>query len=218
MTCSEGRTGTGARKAVGAGRRTHEPRAGAERSDQGSAADARLVELAAGGDAGAFEELFGRYRERVYRIAYGWCFDAQLALDLVQDVFIRAFRSLGRFRSEASVWTWLCRIAINRCLDYVRKKERTKEISVEAPEDVAAHPQQNHADPADAAQLQELKHALARAIGNLSPEARAAFTLRFFENLSYKEIAAALDCSVGTVMSRLFYARQKLRTLLEGYM
>lgn len=181
-------------------------------------ADARLVELAVAGHQEAFEALFNRYRERVYRIAYGWCYDAQTALDLVQDVFVKAFRSLDRFRRESSIWTWLCRITINRCLDFVRKKERSKEIPVEAPQDVAANGQGAYIDPSAEAELGELKAALAGAIDGLSPEARSAFTLRFFDELSYKEIADTLDCSIGTVMSRLFYARQRLRELLKDYL
>jgi len=181
--------------------------------------DARLVELAVNGSEDAYEKLFESYRERVYRVAYGWCHDSQTALDLVQDVFIKAFRSLDRFRSDSSIWTWLCRIAINRCLDYARKKGRSKEISVEAPEDIApAQGVTGSADPADEAQLRELKVAVEGAIEALSPEAKSAFTLRFFDEMSYREIAKALDCSVGTVMSRLFYARQKLKDLLGDYL
>ena len=96
--------------------------AGAAGKASAEIADGELVQLAVAGDQEAFAQLFERYRERVYRIAYGWCFDSQTALDLVQDVFVKVYRSLDRFRKEASFWTWLCRIAINRCLDFVRKK------------------------------------------------------------------------------------------------
>jgi RNA polymerase sigma-70 factor (ECF subfamily) len=181
-------------------------------------ADSLLVELAVNGSQEAFEELFMRYRERVYRIAYGWCFERETALDLVQDVFIKAFRSLDRFRRESSLWTWLCRITINRCLDFIRKKERNREIPVEAPEDVAPDGRKRIIEPPEDLELMELKGAVTRTIDDLSTEARSAFILRFYDNLSYKEIAQALDCSVGTVMSRLFYARQKLKTLLEDYL
>jgi RNA polymerase sigma-70 factor (ECF subfamily) len=181
-------------------------------------ADGRLVQLAVAGSQEAFAELFERYRERVYRIAYGWCFDSQTALDLVQDVFVKVYRSLDRFRKEASFWTWLCRITINRCLDFVRKKERTKETPVEDPQELPGAAHSAGESPVEELELSELKGALTGAIDALSPEARSAFILRFFDNLSYKEIAAALDCSIGTVMSRLFYARQKLRDLLEDYL
>jgi len=181
-------------------------------------ADSLLVELAVKGSQEAFEALFLRYRERVYRTAYGWCFERETALDLVQDVFVKAFRSLDRFRGESGIWTWLCRITINRCLDFIRKKERSKEIPVEAPEDVAPCGQKENPEPPEELELAELKGALTRAIDDLSTEARSAFILRFYDNLSYKEISQALDCSVGTVMSRLFYARQKLKTMLEDYL
>lgn len=190
----------------------------ARRRAGGPPVDSTLVELALQGRQDAFRDLFERYRQRVYRIAYGWCYQKQTALDLVQDVFVKAFRSLGKFRKESSFWTWLCRITINRCLDYIRKKSRSKEIPVEEPAEVAPAAGANSANPAQQAQLNELQRALAGALRQLSPQARAAFTLRFYDQLSYREIAEALDCSIGTVMSRLFYARQKLRELLEDYL
>jgi RNA polymerase sigma-70 factor (ECF subfamily) len=206
VTCSKDRVAPGSKPKKGAPGKTH------------AVADSRLVELAAAGRQEAFRELFERYRERVYRIAYGWCFETQTALDLVQDVFVKVYRSLGRFRKEASFWTWLCRITINRCLDFVRKKERTKEMAVEDVEDFARNGTEAFRGPAQELELAELKGALVGAIDDLSPEARSAFILRFFDDLSYKEIAEALECSVGTVMSRLFYARQKLKELLKEYL
>jgi len=215
VTCSRDRVGSGSAKDVGAAAKAQTPGPAAS---EAAVADARLVQLALAGRPDAFAQLFERYRERVYRIAYGWCFDSQTALDLVQDVFVKVYRSLGMFRKEASFWTWLCRIAINRCLDFVRKKERTKEMPVEDPQEYARATDEPRADPLGELELSELKGALTGAIDALSPEARSAFILRFFDNLSYKEIAAALDCSIGTVMSRLFYARQKLKDLLGDYL
>jgi RNA polymerase sigma-70 factor (ECF subfamily) len=215
VTCSRDRVGSRSAKDAGA---AGEVQARGPAAGGAALADARLVQLAIAGRQDAFAQLFERYRERVYRIAYGWCFDSQTALDLVQDVFVKVYRSLGMFREEASFWTWLCRIAINRCLDFVRKKERTKEMPVEDPQEYVRAAGEPGADPVGELELRELKGALTGAIDALSPEARSAFILRFFDNLSYKEIAAALDCSIGTVMSRLFYARQKLRDLLGGYL
>lgn len=209
VTCSRDRVSSKSAKDAGA--------AGKAGASPGAVADGELVQLAVAGDQEAFAQLFERYRERVYRIAYGWCFDSQTALDLVQDVFVKVYRSLDRFRKEASFWTWLCRIAINRCLDFVRKKERTKETPVEDPQELSQAANGSES-PVQELELSELKGALTGAIDALSPEARSAFILRFFDNLSYKEIAAALDCSIGTVMSRLFYARQKLRDLLKDYL
>lgn len=206
VTCSRNRVGS-------------KPAAAGESAGRaGAVADGRLVQLAVAGSQEAFTELFERYRERVYRIAYGWCFDSQTALDLVQDVFIKVYRSLESFRKEASFWTWLCRITINRCLDFVRKKERMRETPVEDPQELPGAADSAGESPVEELELSELKGALTGAIDALSPEARSAFILRFFDNLSYKEIAAALDCSIGTVMSRLFYARQKLRDLLKDYL
>ena len=222
MTCYKDRVKPGSDKTRGTAKtapaRTQAP-AGAESAGRDARPDSLLVELAAAGNQDAFEELFERYHSRVYRVAYGWCFDAQTALDLVQDVFVKVFRSLDRFRAESSIWTWLCRITITRCLDFVRKKERTRVVLVEAPQDISPNRRKTaQAGPPQEAELGELKGALAGAIERLSPEARCAFSLRYFEDLSYREIAKVLDCSVGTVMSRLFYARQKLKTLLQDYL
>jgi RNA polymerase sigma-70 factor (ECF subfamily) len=183
-------------------------------SDSG---DKDLVSRARAHEEGAFEALFRKYRDRVYRVVYGWCLDPEAALDLTQDVFLRAFRSIGSFKEESSFYTWLCRIAINRCLDYQREKKKHREVALEeslGEESVGCE----GVAPASAVLVEELKRDLREAIDKLSEDARTAFTLRFFEGLSYKEIAEALECSVGTVMSRIFYARQRLREILKGHL
>jgi RNA polymerase sigma-70 factor (ECF subfamily) len=176
-----------------------------------------LVARARAHEEAAFESLFRRYRDKIYRVVYGWCLDSEVAMDLTQDVFLKAFRSIGSFKEESSFYTWLCRIAINRCMDYCRQKRKHREIFLE---EVAAEEsaQREEEIPPSAVQVEELKRDLRNAIDQLSEEARAAFTLRFFEGLSYKEIADALECSIGTVMSRIFYARQRLRELLKGHL
>jgi RNA polymerase sigma-70 factor (ECF subfamily) len=179
--------------------------------------DRELVARARAHEEAGFESLFRKYRDKIYRVVYGWCLDSEAAMDLTQDVFLKAFRSIGSFKEESSFYTWLCRIAINRCMDYCRQKRKHREIFLE---EVAVEERAKREEeiPPSAVQVEELKRDLRNAIDQLSEEARAAFTLRFFEGLSYKEIADALECSIGTVMSRIFYARQRLRELLKGHL
>jgi RNA polymerase sigma-70 factor (ECF subfamily) len=181
------------------------------------AGEKELVARARAHEEAAFEALFKKYRDRIYRVVYGWCLDSEVAMDLTQDVFLKAFKSIGSFKEESAFYTWLCRIAINRCTDYCRRKKKYKEILMEevATEESADREGET---PPSALQVEELKRDLRNAIDQLSEEARAAFTLRFFEGLSYKEIADALECSIGTVMSRIFYARQRLRELLKEHL
>jgi RNA polymerase sigma-70 factor (ECF subfamily) len=175
-----------------------------------------LVARARAHEGAAFEALFRKYREKIYRMTYGWCLDSEVAMDLTQDVFLKAFRSIGSFKEDSSFYTWLCRIALNRCMDYCRQKRKHKEVYLE--EAVQEGAQNEEEAPSRAAQIDELKRDLRKAIDKLSEEARAAFMLRFFEGLTYKEIADALECSIGTVMSRIFYARQRLRELLKEHL
>lgn len=179
--------------------------------------DRELVARARAHEEAGFESLFRKYRDKIYRVVYGWCLDSEVAMDLTQDVFLKAFRSIGSFKEKSSFYTWLCRIAINRCMDYCRQKRKHREIFLE---EVAVEERAKREEeiPPSAVQVEELKRDLRNAIDQLSEEARAAFTLRFFEGLSYKEIADALECSIGTVMSRIFYARQRLRELLKGHL
>jgi RNA polymerase sigma-70 factor (ECF subfamily) len=180
------------------------------------------VQACQAGDREAFEYLVEKYRDIVYAVAYRFARDPELALDLTQDIFIRAYRGIKSFRGRSGFGTWLYRVAINTCIDHTRRKARSVDSKV-VPEEVAEYadsvPLERHGQPGPAEQALtgELGEQIQRAIDALPSYHKSVFTLYEIEGLSYKEIAKVVGCSVGTVMSRLHYARKKLRTMLEPY-
>jgi len=182
--------------------------------------DLELVQKASKGDADAFEELVKRYQQKVYGIAYGISHDHQDALDISQEVFIKIYKKLKDFRGASSFYTWLYRITANVAIDFQRVKRKIIPVEfdekiLEEPRPEAGFPEGKKFDPRKILERKEIHGAILRAIETLPEDQRAAVVLRELENLSYKEIAKAMNCSMGTVMSRLHYARRKLREILE---
>ncbi len=176
--------------------------------------EADLLAKARAGSALAFEEIVVRYQRRVYAVARRIVRHHHLADDVTQETFLRAYQALSGFDLARPFGPWICRIAANTAINQVRAKEN-REDPLDEDESLAAV----RTDGADAlAQVDEieLRAALNRAFLQLPAEQRAVLQLRAVEELSYKEIAAALDISIGTVMSRLSRAREKLRGLLEA--
>ncbi len=177
------------------------------------APDATLVAYARRGDEGAFEELVRRYRNDVYRLACHFVHDREEAWDLSQEVFIKAYRALWRFRGEAQFKTWLMHIVANQCRDHLRRQRppldaRTLE---EEPRIVRAA---SRCEPDRVAEARELGQAIEQALESLPHKHRTAFILREYEGLSYEEMARTMRCRMGTVMSRLHHARRKLQDKL----
>ena len=166
--------------------------------------------------------MVDQYKEIVYAVAYRFARDPDLALDLAQNVFIRAYRGIGSFKGKSSFSTWLYRIAVNTCIDYTRRRARSVEPFT-VPEEVADYAggevleSSPIARPDGAALTSELGEQIQKAVDSLPSYHKAVFVLYEIEGLSYKEIAEAVGCSIGTVMSRLHYARKKLRTMLTPY-
>jgi RNA polymerase sigma-70 factor (ECF subfamily) len=190
-----------------------------EGNGSGEVSDLELVERASGGDNDAFGELVGRYQQKVYAIAYGICHNRQDALDVCQEVFIKIYRKLGGFRGASSFYTWLYRITTNLSIDVQRRKKKV--TTVEFDEKIleerrveARSSEDEKFDPRKVLDRKEIHAAVLKAIEMLPEEQRAAVVLRELENLSYKEIAEAMNCSLGTVMSRLHYGRKKLKEIL----
>jgi RNA polymerase sigma-70 factor, ECF subfamily len=176
--------------------------------------DVELVRKAKLGDRQAFQEIYERHRHKVLKVAYGMCRNHDDAMDIVQDTFVKAHRSLVRFEGRAAVSTWLCQIATHRAIDLARRRKVRKADPLEE----RLVPGKNiGGGAAGAAQANELGEALAKALGELSEKHRAVFVLYSTKGLSYKEIASTLEVSIGTVMSRLFYARKKLQQRLAEY-
>ncbi|HSJ01478.1 MAG: sigma-70 family RNA polymerase sigma factor [Verrucomicrobium sp.] len=184
------------------------------------AADADLVRRAQSGDARAFDSLVTRYRGKVYGMCYHLVQNEQDAWDLAQEAFIKAWRALSSFKGDASFYTWIYRIAHNSTYDWLRKRkiETSGEFNDERQSGVAAGAEtvpKGDFRPDEALKNRELGVRIQQAINQLTPDHRTAVLLREVEGLSYEEIAEIMQSSLGTVMSRLFYARKKLQELLK---
>lgn len=192
----------------------------------GAPADSEIVRRAQAGDHDAFRMLVERYQGRAYGLALRILRNEEQAKDAVQDAFLKVYRSLDRFEGRAGFYTWLYRIVMNQCLDHKRRDKSDREVEwndesaagvLDASES-AASPAGRDADreaPDVAIERSEIRQAVARAIDALPEDARRTIQLREIDGLSYKEIAEAMGIPKGTVMSRLHYARQRLRELLQ---
>jgi RNA polymerase sigma-70 factor (ECF subfamily) len=172
------------------------------------------------GDRDALEELFRRYRQVAYRVAYRLLGNEADALDAVQEAFVKALTHLPGFEGRSSFKTWLLRVVSNAALDYGRQRGRRDALRM----DLLA-PQQREGleplvmpEPGRDLDRTALRRQLHRAIAQLPAAQRQTFVLHAEAELSYREVADVLGISIGTVMSRLFYARQKLRAFLEPWM
>lgn len=190
------------------------------RKDYSAMPDEALVRAAQKGGMEAFEELVARHRDKIYARAFSMVRNEEGALDLSQEAWVKAWQRLKQFQGEASFVTWITRIVINLCLDYIRKQKRTRAESIEQLDDELGGVERQmpviNANPTERLERAELRQRIDRAMNQLSHEHRTVLILHEFEDLEYKQIAKRMGCSIGTVMSRLFYARRKLAALLAG--
>jgi len=188
-------------------------------NDNSSADDKSLVRAAQKGDMVAFEELVSRHRDKIYARAYSMMRNEEEAIDLSQEAWVKAWQRLKQFQGESSFGTWMTRIVINLCLDQLRRHKRQRAESIEAMDEesggVERHMPVVTVNPTERLERVELRQRIDQALGQLSEAHRTAIVLHEFEGMEYKEIAKAMDCSIGTVMSRLFYARRKMAVLLS---
>lgn len=173
--------------------------------------DSPLVALAQRGDMAAFEALVRKYRNQVYALSFHFVRDREEAWDISQEVFIKAYRSLGGFRGDASFKSWLMRITANQCKDKL-KRRRLDVVSLD--ETLQTDGEAGPAGTRQQAESNELGRAIEAAVASLPAKHRMAFVLREYQGLSYEEMAKAMDCNLGTVMSRLHHARKKLQHAL----
>ncbi|HAK06068.1 MAG TPA: RNA polymerase subunit sigma [Spartobacteria bacterium] len=184
--------------------------------------DLELVKRCQAGQTEAFDELVSRYRTRVFAMIYNMVHNEQDAWDLAQESFLKAWKSIKRFRRHSSFYTWVYRIVMNVTIDWLRKKQ-IKGAGAEFDDSI----QLKDIDPAsrtvpkaeplphERMEQREIRAKIDHALGQLSPEHRAVILMKETEDMQYHEIAETLGCSIGTVMSRLFYARKKLQNLLR---
>jgi RNA polymerase sigma-70 factor, ECF subfamily len=183
--------------------------------------DWNLVELAKQGHRNSFGSLVRRHQDRMFNLAYQIVRNREDALDIAQEAFAKAFTSLQSFKGDASFATWLHRIVVNLAIDSLRRKQRGGETSYHdmrgASEEHKVMPVAQD-DPASAMEMKQVRELLARGIALLPPAQRAVLILREIEGMTYEEIARTVGCTLGTVMSRLHYARRRLRRALAGHL
>ena len=189
-----------------------------EKLDYSTLDESVLVDHAKLGDTQSFEELVFRYRDRVYARAFSIMRNEDLAIDLSQNAWIKAWQRLEQFNGDASFVTWLNRIITNLCLDELRRQKRLKTDSIEEIQEDTG-PVENRMeiqdfDPIAKLNQQELRERIDDAMDKLSVNHRTVLLLYEYEQLEYKQIADHMDTTIGTVMSRLFYARKKMALLL----
>jgi RNA polymerase sigma-70 factor, ECF subfamily len=182
--------------------------------------DDQLLARWSQGDRGALDELFQRYRLVAYRVAYRLLGNEADALDAVQDAFVKALVHLHGFQGKSSFKTWLLRVVSNASLDLGRQRRRRETVSMDgmAPQDRELIEPQSRDNPTAGPENDEARRQVQAALERLPESQRRTFILHAEAELSYREVAEVLGISIGTVMSRLFYARQKLRALLANWL
>ncbi len=179
-----------------------------------------LVERCRKGDARAFEELVNLYEKKVYNLAYRMTGNAEDARDITQDAFIKIYSSLSSFRGDASFSTWLFKIVSNMCLDELRRRRRRSFVSLDEPlrqedGDLPRQMPDVRMNPENEVEKRHIQAMVHRAILSLTEDHRMVIVLRDLQGFSYDEIAEMMDCSLGTVKSRLNRARLALRRQLQ---
>jgi RNA polymerase sigma-70 factor (ECF subfamily) len=179
--------------------------------------DEQIVERALAGDVDAFGEIVRRWERRIFALAFGMLGREEEARDATQETFISAFRNLRGFRGEAKVSSWLHRIAINQCISRQRRAKVRGETSLEDERDGGSEPFQSaaHESPARAAESRQRTEIVRRAVDALPAELRQVVVMKEFEELTFQEIAEALDLPLSTVKSRLYTALRQLQMRLQ---
>ena len=186
-------------------------------------AEMELVRQAQRGDLAAYDELVQRYQERIYATVYHMTSNHEDANDLAQDSFIKAFQAIKSFKGGSSFYTWLYRIAVNKTINFLKQRKNRVHMSLN---DLDFNTENNpdlvalisDKTPRRDAGLKELSEKLNAALLKLSEPHRLVVVLHDVQGLSHDEVAEVMECNIGTVRSRLFYARQQLQSLLTDYL
>jgi RNA polymerase sigma-70 factor (ECF subfamily) len=171
--------------------------------------DLELIHRCQSGDTEAFGQLVTKYRVKIFSMIYGIVGNENDAWDLAQEAFLKAWRSIQQFEGRSSFYTWLYSLTVHLAIDSLRRNGRRAEVELDdAIPSSLPSPRANY-------RLTEIRQHINAALAQLSPEHRAVIVLKEIEDLQYREIAEVLNVSVGTVMSRLFYGRKKLQSILR---
>ncbi len=182
-----------------------------------------LVKQARQGDLGAYDELVRRYQERIYATVYHMTANHEDANDLAQEAFIKGFQALKSFKGGSSFYTWIYRIAVNKTINFLTQRKSRSQMSLDDLDFNAEHDPDlvaliSDKTPRREVNLTELQEKLNTAMQKLSEPHRLVVTLHDVQGMSHEEIAEIMDCNIGTVRSRLFYARQQLQAYLSDYL
>jgi len=182
-----------------------------------------LVKRARQGDLGAYDELVRRYQERIYSTVYHMTSNHEDANDLAQEAFIKAYQALKTFKGGSSFYTWVYRIAVNKTINFLKQRKNKTHMSLDDLDFNAEHDPDlvaliSEKTPRREINLAELHEKLNEAMQRLSEPHRLVVTLHDVQGLSHEEIAEIMECNIGTVRSRLFYARQQLQAYLSDYL
>jgi RNA polymerase sigma-70 factor (ECF subfamily) len=167
--------------------------------------DFELIDRALCGNRGAFEELVNRYKKSVYHLTHRMVHDYEDAADLSQETFLKAYQGLRKFKRRSSFHTWLYRIAVNLCINFLRKKGNRQFVELDK-----VHTIQQPV-VLDKLEMEEMQNVVSKAVSELPEKQRVAVILRIYHGLSHKEISDILGCSVGTVKANYFHAIRNLR-------
>jgi len=181
-------------------------------------ADLQLVERAKAGDTRAFDLLVVKYQSKVMSVISRYLSRVDDIPDVAQEAFIKAYRALDKFRGDSAFYTWLYRIAINTAKNHMVTQSRrpSSDYDIDDPESIDKDSlMRDNADPQSQMAVDQLETAIKSALKALPEELRVAITLREFEGLSYDDIAAVMDCPVGTVRSRIFRAREQIDRVID---
>ena len=184
--------------------------------------DWAIVQKVQAGNVGAFDQLVQKYREHIFSIIYNMTSNREDASDLAQETFIKAFQAIARFKGKSSFFTWIYRIAINTTMTFLKKRSRRRFISYEKIDEEVSNTEiferltaKNRSEKG--ALVSELQEKLNDSLQKLSPKHRTVVILHEIEGLEHAQIAEITKVSVGTVRSRLHYAKQQLQSYLQDY-
>ncbi|HWY76388.1 MAG TPA: sigma-70 family RNA polymerase sigma factor [Verrucomicrobiae bacterium] len=189
----------------------------------GKQEEASLVRRAREGDMSAYDDLVRRYQERIYATIYHMTSNHEDASDLAQESFIKAYQALHSFKGGSSFYTWIYRIAVNKTINFLKQRKNRAQMSLNDLDFNAEHDPDlvaliSDKTPRRDVGLAELQEKLNAAMQKLSEHHRLVVTLHDVQGLSHEEIAKIMECNIGTVRSRLFYARQQLQAYLSDYL
>jgi RNA polymerase sigma factor RpoE len=208
------------------------PKAASKRLPESEASETRapkptdeqdLVKRACKGELTAYDELVRRYQERIYATVYHMTSNHEDANDLAQEAFIKAYQALKTFKGGSSFYTWVYRIAVNKTINFLKQRKNRTQMSLNDVDFQVEHDPDlvaliSEKTPRREVNLAELQEKLNEAMQKLSEPHRLVVTLHDVQGLSHEEIAKIMECNIGTVRSRLFYARQQLQAYLSDYL